>query len=155
MKRFGTVALGLALVSGGCGAPSDVLYVGSALGEAGFADTGGPPETGAPVEASGDGPVGVIDAGDAGGTFDSVCTPVVDFQNLDPQGGGKVFLDNVKGPNDFVQTLTRKVCAILYRSAPEVPPISKITLVVQPIPNISANTTGTAAGTTMTINSNF
>src|SRR6185503_15446976 len=48
-----------------------------------------------------------------------------------------------------------KVCAILYRSPPEVPPIFRVTLIVQPISNVPPNITGTANGTTMTINSNF
>jgi hypothetical protein len=97
----------------------------------------------------------VTDATDAGTVFDPVCTPAVDFQNLDPQGGGKVFLDNFKSPSDYVAGLTRRVCAILYRSPVEVPPIAKVTVVVQPISNVPPNITGTANGNSMTINSNF
>src|SRR5262245_25916908 len=139
MNPLVKATLVLATLSAGCGAASDVLYVGAALGEAGPVETGGPPDTGPPLDSGAPPPVDVatpMDVIDAGGPFDSVCTPAVDFQNLDPMGGGKVFTDNVKNPADFVQTLARKVCAILYRSPPEVPYIPKITFIVQPITTV-------------------
>src|SRR5689334_10196963 len=110
MKTFCRLASAFALVAVGCGAPSDILYVGSVLGEAGPPDSGPPqPETSTPMDANGppDAPIGVTDATDGGSIFDAVCTPAVDFQNLDPQGGGKVFLDNFKSPTDYVVGLTR------------------------------------------------
>jgi hypothetical protein len=157
MNPLAKAALVLATISTGCGAPSDVLYVGSALADAALEaappESGGPPETGTPVDVVSS--VDATDSADAAGPFDAVCTPAVEFQNLDPAGGGKVFTDNVKNPIEFVQGLARKVCAVLYRSPPEVPDIPKITLIIQPIANIPPNITGTAAGNTATFNSNF
>jgi hypothetical protein len=159
LKPFAQPALVLALsaFSAGCGAASDVLYVGSALGEAGPPEAGVPVETGSPPPIDSGGTADVPTSIDAPGPgpFDAVCTPAVDFQNLDPAGGGKVFTDNVKNATDFVQTLARKVCSILYRSPPEVPPIARITLVIQPIANISPTIGGTASGNTANFNSNY
>jgi hypothetical protein len=160
MKPLATAALVLASFSTGCGAASDVLYVGSTLAEAGpppetGGGGGGPPETGPPPMEAAIDSADATDAADAAGPFDSICVPAVDFQNLDPAGGGKVFTDNVKNPTDFVQSLARRVCAQLYRSAPEIPDIPKITLIIQPIANIPSNITGSANGNTATFNSNF
>jgi hypothetical protein len=153
MRSLAVPALVFAPLLAACGPASEMLYVGSALGEAGSLDAAGLPETGAPLDSSG--AVDATDAADAAGPFDTVCTPAVDFQNLDPAGGGRVFTDNVKSPTDFVQTMTRKVCAILYRSVPEVPNIPRVTLIVQPLANVSPSITGSVTGNTATINSNF
>jgi hypothetical protein len=158
VKPFAQPALFLALsaFTAGCGAASDVLYVGSALGEAGPAEAGVPVDMGSPpVDSGGTADVPTSTDAPGPGPFDAVCTPAVDFQNLDPAGGGKVFTDNVKNATDFVQTLARKVCSILYRSPPEVPPIGRITLIIQPVTNIPPNAGGSASGNTATFNSYY
>jgi hypothetical protein len=65
--------------------------------------------------------------------LDIACTPkTIDFQNLDPNGGGKVFTDHVADPVAFLKEAAHRVCTILYKNPSEVRSTPKVTLIIKP-----------------------
>ncbi len=131
MDRLTPALVATLLVGAGCSSKTDVLFVGAWLAPEG-----------------GDAPTF-----DGGGLFDSVCTPAVEVQNMDPTGGGKVFTDDVPDPVAVAHELTHSICSILFRKTPEVPVISKITIVIVPLIGISADILVSTA--TVRLNSSY
>ena len=69
--------------------------------------------------------------GGAGGDTDQACTPTIEFHNLDANGNGQLFNQQIQNPTAFAQELTRKVCSVLYHSKGEVRSIPKVTLIIE------------------------
>ena len=61
----------------------------------------------------------------------NTCTPTLEYENRDTTAQGQLFNDAVPDPSQPVWAAAHATCRLLYRSATEVRPVSKISLVVE------------------------
>ena len=148
--RISWIAAGITSgVLGACSSGESGLVLGEPLpeGQGGGATAG----TGSVVSSGGTGGGSLGHAGDAGAAaaesdagasgatntssdppwVQDACTPTLEFENRDTTAQGQLFNDAVPDPSEIVWAASHATCRLLYRSASEVRPVSKISLVVE------------------------
>ena len=148
--------LALAALSEACSSGESGLVLGDPLSEpagtGALAGTGGSDASG--TEAGGSS--SVIPGGDAGSGGDpnaasatndpqwvlDACTPPIGFSNRDTTTQGQLFTDAVPDPAELMWEAAHDACRLLYRSASEVKPITRISLIIEDTDGI-AYTSGT------------
>lgn len=71
------------------------------------------------------------------------CTPTIEFENRDMTLQGQLFTDAVPDPSVPMWAASHAACRLLYRNAAEVPPVTKLSLVVEDYDGI-ASSSGTS-----------
>jgi hypothetical protein len=151
LRRFFVVGVAvLAGVAGACSSGESGLVLGNpqpqiqaGSGGAGSAAVGAEGGTGETLVLGGEPAVGGS-AGEASdpGWIQQVCTPTLSFENRDTTAQGQLFTDAVPDPSEPVWAASHAACRLLYRSASEVKPVAKLSLIVEDYDGI-ASTQGT------------
>jgi hypothetical protein len=167
------LAMGAAILASGasaCSAGESGLVLGKPLPQ-GHAGTGGQTngaaalggdagtgETSVGGEPGSSGSPGDAGAGTGGGTqqppdptwIQEACTPTLAFENRDTTAQGQLFTDAVPDPSMPVWAAAHAACRLLYRSASEVKPVSKLTLIVEDYDGVAST-----AGTTLRLSTRY